>query len=150
MTEELSGSIFTYWHQPPGVKTHPITIHEAVCAMQPWSHHPHWFIYHCQAVWGCGWFKCHSVPQRLFFMYVVIIARRTKECVLTLAHVVHIKEGARIGMDWQLVCGGEDWSLARSRPVCGPLWVLKLCTGAFYRVPLDRKLSALVSETQGN
>lgn len=23
----------------------------------------------------------------------------------------------------------------RSRPVCGPLWVLKLCIGAFYRVP---------------
>lgn len=32
-------------------------------------------------------------PQCLFFMYVVIIVQRTKECVLTLACVVHTKEG---------------------------------------------------------
>lgn len=32
-------------------------------------------------------------PQRLFFMYVVIIVQRTKECVQTLACVVHTKEG---------------------------------------------------------
>lgn len=44
-----------------------------------------------------------------------------------------------------LVTGG------RSRPVCGPLWVLKLCIGAFYRAPPPRlKTSALVSKTQGN
>lgn len=32
-------------------------------------------------------------PQCLFFMYVVIIVQRTKECVQTLACVVHTKEG---------------------------------------------------------
>lgn len=28
----------------------------------------------------------------------------------------------------------------RSRPVCGPLWVLKLCIGAFYRAPLPENV----------
>lgn len=109
--------IARWWHLFLPVKGHSLTNMRHWMLCRNW--HPPRFVYHCHAVLDCGHFKCRATESPvLFSLYVVISAWRLKECVLILACVVHFKVRVRKGIDWQLMCGGVDWSLERQVDQC--------------------------------
>lgn len=111
--------------------------------------HPPRFVYHCHAVSDCGHFKCRATESSaLFSMYVVIIAWRLKERVLILACVVHFKVMVGKGIDWQLMCGGVDWSLERQVDQCMVPFGCSSCGSVFSIVSPHR--SPRVSMAEGS
>lgn len=110
------------WSQGPSLYDH----WGAVWAMQAWNHHPHWFIYHCQAV--CCHFKSRATQPPALVCHVCCVHYPWPvKCILK-------RGSSRNGVTSCVERGGLVTG-ERSRPVFGLLWVLKLCIGAFSGVP---------------
>lgn len=111
--------------------------------MQPWNHHPHWFVYHCQAVCRCGCFRRRPLSPHCLFCHVCCDYRAVRYP----RPVWCIRGPNKKGMTARVERGGLVTG-GRRRPVFSPLWVLKLCIGAFCRPP-PPAWKHLLTETQG-